>query len=392
MSELINKNDNRATIRWKLLTGASALALTAYVSSAGIARAEDASQPLVWIELGGQLSRLQDSEETFAPAFLSMRPSIFAPPQNYEFAPRLGIDEFGQLTFRPESSDWVFSASVSYGRSTTARHVHAQTNPPPFVVHYYYSSKLHTNYKYPRAAKFADTQSQNREAHLIVDFQAGKDVGLGLFGNSGGTSTLSVGVRFAQFRSKSNIALKSDPNWNFNYKYAPYALYLGFTNSKLVYGQHYQTNRASLLATRSFHGVGPSLSWNASVPFAGNSESGELQVDWGVNAALLFGRQKTKTQHHTSQLLHASSGFFTNVGRTTIHQSSPPPQTRSRNLTVPNIGASVGLSWRLQDFKMSLGYRADMFFGAIDGGIDTRKSENRGFFGPFASISVGLGD
>ncbi len=33
MSELINTHDNRATIRWKLLTGASALALTAYVSS-----------------------------------------------------------------------------------------------------------------------------------------------------------------------------------------------------------------------------------------------------------------------------------------------------------------------------------------------------------------------
>ena len=41
MSELIQKNDNRATIRWKLLTGASALALTAYVSSAAIAKAED---------------------------------------------------------------------------------------------------------------------------------------------------------------------------------------------------------------------------------------------------------------------------------------------------------------------------------------------------------------
>ena len=30
--------------------------------------------------------------------------------------------------------------------------------------------------------------------------------------------------------------------------------------------------------------------------------------------------------------------------------------------------------------------------GATDGGIDTRKSENRGFFGPYASISIGLGD
>ena len=43
MSELIKNNDNRATIRWKLLTGASALALTAYVSSAAVAKAEDAT-------------------------------------------------------------------------------------------------------------------------------------------------------------------------------------------------------------------------------------------------------------------------------------------------------------------------------------------------------------
>ena len=57
MSELIQKNDNRATIRWKLLTGASALALTAYVSSAGMAKAEDTDRPPIWIELGGRWSR-----------------------------------------------------------------------------------------------------------------------------------------------------------------------------------------------------------------------------------------------------------------------------------------------------------------------------------------------
>ena len=32
----------------------------------------------------------------------------------------------------------------------------------------------------------------------IADFQAGKDVGLGMFGN-GGKSVFSAGVRFAQF-------------------------------------------------------------------------------------------------------------------------------------------------------------------------------------------------
>ena len=62
MSELIQKHDNRATIRWKLLTGASALALTAYVSSTAMAGAED-SRPLIWIELGAQLNRASNSRK-----------------------------------------------------------------------------------------------------------------------------------------------------------------------------------------------------------------------------------------------------------------------------------------------------------------------------------------
>ena len=59
---------------------------------------------------------------------------------------------------------------------------------------------------------------------------------------------------------------------------------------------------------------------------------------------------------------------------------------------VPNIGGFAGISWRLPTAKVSIGYRADFFFNAIDGGIAARKSENRGFYGPFASISIGIGD
>jgi hypothetical protein len=32
----------------------------------------------------------------------------------------------------------------------------------------------------------------------------------------------------------------------------------------------------------------------------------------------------------------------------------------------------------------------DEFFGAMDGGLDTRKSYNQEFYGPFATISIGL--
>ena len=58
----------------------------------------------------------------------------------------------------------------------------------------------------------------------------------------------------------------------------------------------------------------------------------------------------------------------------------------------PMSAALLGLSWRVQDFKVSMGYRADFFFGAMDTGIDAAKKSNTTFNGPYASISVGLGN
>jgi hypothetical protein len=60
-------------------------------------------------------------------------------------------------------------------------------------------------------------------------------------------------------------------------------------------------------------------------------------------------------------------------------------------VAVPNLGGFAGVSWRYQNAKVSFGYRADEFFGAMDGGLDKHKSENVGFFGPYANISIGLG-
>jgi hypothetical protein len=79
------------------------------------------------------------------------------------------------------------------------------------------------------------------------------------------------------------------------------------------------------------------------------------------------------------------------VPHTTARFPATPVHTRSRNVVVPNIGGSVGLSWRVEDFKVNLGYRADFFFNAMDGGIDATKNEDRAFFGPYASVSIGLG-
>jgi hypothetical protein len=56
------------------------------------------------------------------------------------------------------------------------------------------------------------------------------------------------------------------------------------------------------------------------------------------------------------------------------------------------VGAFAGMSLQFSNAKTSTGYRADFFFNAVDNGINARKSENIGFYGPFASVSAGLGD
>ena len=64
---------------------------------------------------------------------------------------------------------------------------------------------------------------------------------------------------------------------------------------------------------------------------------------------------------------------------------------RSHNVTVPNLGGYAGLSVKYHDAKVSLGYRADTFFNAIDGGQYAVDKKDRGFYGPYFNISLGLG-
>ena len=94
---------------------------------------------------------------------------------------------------------------------------------------------------------------------------------------------------------------------------------------------------------------------------------------------------------------HQASGhyvtwqFALNGQRFTAYPAVPGGHISDRSVTVPNVGGTFGVSYRYSNAKISFGYRADLFVGAIDGGIDTRKSETLGFYGPFATISFGLG-
>ncbi|HEY5239531.1 MAG TPA: hypothetical protein VIJ62_14210 [Rhizomicrobium sp.] len=353
MSEAIQKHGNRNPIHWRLLTGVSVLALTAYVSSTGMATAEDSSQPQFWIELGGQLARNQTDLEPYLPPFVltTPRPPFETiSPQSVQKAEPSSWDGNAGIAFRPTGSDWIFSAAFLYGKANRDRSLRQQTANPAGGGTAYGGV----------AVAYQIVTSRNSEDHAIADFHAGRDFGLGM----GVNSTINFGIRYVQFNAKSDALIQSWP-----------------TNT-YYFGLHHRIH-GHLLADRKFDGIGPSLSWDATAALAGSAADGEIAADWGFNGALLFGRQTVRGHHQTTNIAYIH--YPTHISHLTV------PLARSKQVTVPNLGGFAGMSWRSSHAKVSIGYRADFFFGAMDGGIDTAHRENVGFYGPFATISVGIG-
>ncbi len=255
----------------------------------------------------------------------------------------------------------MFAASIRYGRANGNKVVHQQTTFPTISL----SPAFHVT---PYDDNYADTKVTHQQSHAVIDFQAGKDFGLGMFGRDS-SSVFSLGVRFAQFASKTTVNIRERPDLH--------------TKNALKYFHSYGLTGHS---TRNFRGVGPSLSWDASMPVAGNRDATEFTFDWGANAAILFGRQSATVSHHTS-------GRYVEVK---YYHFPPPPYERTNgrdsvhSVMVPNLGGFAGVSAKFPNAKVSLGYRADFFFGAMDTGNDTRITRTVGFYGPFATISIGL--
>ena len=366
MSELIAPNGKYASARWKLLTGASALALTANLGAPGLAKADEHDRPAVWIELGGQFDFVDNPREIWAPS--NLPPPIDHPVSGIlGLTPHEGYDADAKLTLQPAIADWNFSVSVRYGNARRG---------PKFAHDQTYKTRDNGN-KYVRTTyAFTDLHKVEETKHDIVDFQAGKDVGVGLFG-SHDRSTVNFGVRIAQFYEKTDSRMTAQASKPFKY---PVYYYYGTKNIN-----------ANIQAQRSFSGIGPSISWNSSTPLSGTLDEG-LAFDWGANAAILFGRQKAKVDAHneTDEVIAKAYTPVIHLISTVLTNSSLN-ENRSRTVVVPNIGAFAGISYRVGGRgKVSLGYRADCVCGAMHGGIDTHESEIIGLHDPFATISLGL--
>jgi iron complex outermembrane receptor protein len=328
---------------------------------------KDGGRPPLWIELGGQYALLDESQQRYAPSFISPTATIPYPatlpsPLPAQKLPDGSFDWNGKVSFEPDGSDWVFSASIRYGRSSGLGHVQKTLAPATIPSGYARTAG---------GADFVNSKSYEQETHAILDFMVGKDVGLGM---SDGTSVLSGGVRIAQFASGLMTNISADPDYHWRR-----------TNPQ--HQEYHDIFNGAAQAKHSFRGIGPAISWDAFAPIAGNAHDGEITFDWGANAAMLFGRRTADIHHQTSQ---CHKGVYQSIPCAAVYTTHGTIH-RSRQVTVPNLGGFAGISMRYSNARISFGYRADEFFGAMDGGFASEKTYNLGFFGPFVNISIGIG-
>jgi hypothetical protein len=298
MNTTMNTRNEPGNIRRHLLAGVSAAALV--MAAGGLPAKADEDRPILWMEFGGQLEQTGEGQAIFSPPFEAMQSvNPFTRASVVEKTPRFDLGEGGKISFAPEGTDWVFSAAVRIGRSNgSARHVHEETHPASATAilsvpafHLYNKTVVP-----PNARRFSDVAARDNESHQIIDFQAGKDVGLGML--RGGSSSLNVGVRYAQFHSKSTARIDGDPDFAFHTKYATQIF--GLHGKFNIPQQSWDLYAAKEQAQRSFRGLGPSISWDASLPLAGSADSEEVTFDFGINGAVLFGKQKVRLHHDTN--------------------------------------------------------------------------------------------
>lgn len=393
MSELSKADLYRIRFRLQLLGTVSAGCLFLLGPAARSDEFDHSSdRPTVWIELGGQLSRSLDQNSSFVPPFaLALQSDGFASPAASQKLSRYSYGGEFKANFQPSVSDWVFAAGVRYGRSSASKRTHEQTAPAP--IHNIVSVPAFSIYRTAPetigAARYSDTKAVGRNSFAIVDFNVGRDVGLGLLG-MGGHAQFGVGIRAAQFEEKSDIFINGDPTFRVVPHHMTIVRFFRGQQTPFYISsprQAWDLYAATSNSERSFRGIGPAISWNASVPILGQQENGELSFDISINGSILFGRQKASVQ---SQTYHRSRSEFLGTGQlpTVYHHSKT--RVTDRSIISPNVGGLMGLSVRYDKARISLGYRADLFVSAMDRGIDRREARNKALLEPFIALSLGF--
>lgn len=376
--------------RGRLLATASTIAIAVAINVPDPAFASGTS---LWLEYGWDVDNVRVSPDDFG---LPLGPMVPSSGLTAPLTEKLNLSHSysgeGKIIFQPGSSDWLLSASVRYGRAVGASRTRQALSPIPttsfatyeFTYPYFpQSNKARTKPVHVSREKLGGDTS-NAESHLLVDFEAGKDIGIGLFGPDG-KSVFGAGVRFAHF-TMSRTATDFRQTQGIHFESSTFRTYTwpGYGARRRELWDVVSANGSM---TQDFIGAGPSVTWDASAEILGDAQSGELSLDWGANAAVLFGKQRKNIRHQSSIAGYCYGSQCPPAGVPLTNQGH---KSTTKSITVPNVGGFAGATLRYSDVKLSFGYRADLFIGAVDSGLETRKSSNLLLHGPFASISIGL--
>jgi outer membrane receptor protein involved in Fe transport len=339
------------------------------------------------IEIGGQVQRQDARKSPVVPDFAHPFSAALDPttPQRKDLDWGDGRDI--RVTYKPSAAGWSVMAGFRYGKANnSAPLVHKQEAAGPAQCAFLPDGPLGSlcdpagpfAYEFfQTGTNWSDASAREREEHRIVDFAVGRDFDIGSLGHN--RSTVSAGLRYAQFDSTTRADMNGIPDWNLGGAWVKYS-------SRHEYG-------ASIDANRKFRGAGPTLSWDAAQRLLGNETVGHVDVDWSVTGGVLFGKQKT-----TATGTRGSSYYSGNYGRAQ-NQYPLPPLTptpvgvapRDKSATVPLVDLSLGLSYEIQRVKVGAGYHWERYFNVLDAGYGEHKNYDRTFDGPYFKIAVGFG-
>jgi hypothetical protein len=323
------------------------------------------------VELGGSIARIHADNEIYRAPF----ESAFAMPGLPYPAAAQGEDlDWGdgreiKVTYA-RTDGWKISAAYRRAETNgTSGHALKARSAGGYVIGDS-DPKYYSQGKY----NYSDTRVRNAEDHALVDFTVGKDIGLGVIAKS--TSAVSLGVRIAQFHSTTSGYVNGIPNY-----------YVHPTDA-IKYDMTHDTFRSTFDASRSFKGAGPVLSWEASMPLWGADDTGTAALDLGASAGVLFGTQRT----HVETTASGKHSIMSAAGKyDTVTNYPDVSSQREKTASVPSLQLNLGLSYAIDRFKLSTGYRVERYFDVLDTGLQQRQTSDRTTDGPYFKIAVGFG-
>lgn len=344
-----NLHEGGGSFRWKLFGQASVLALGAVVLAPKKANAADDGG--LTLELSGGPTKYQDGDTTFLPPAAPFSDRVLEADDGSAFR--------GALTFQPAGSPNIFSLGVKFGKSKhSSKSLSFSTSGTSSYSGPSGPGILYTQYH-------LDLDARQRSEHLMVDFEVGREVGMGM----ASSSVVSVGLRYANFKVDTDIAYsgaltsgvlltgKYNPPTGTDAR-APAA----YAAAGKYYGPYVNLIAGSGQIRRKFQGIGPRISWKAQHDFA---DSGFF-LSWGVGANLLYGKREA---HGVASDPTLGVDF-----------------DRDKKVWSPGFDAAVAIGYTTGPVSLKLGYQVDAQYGVIDAGFEKEVKHDYVTHGPFASI------